>query len=238
MPLGVTPEEVLASKDSISHQASDRHSEVICPEDRKGKASRLSQSPALKDSCFQKQSRLLLSSPQVSTSTQTPEREQEIWEQSFCLTDNSSDADTSYLRNHHQQSSTIDSLAAYLTLTLDLDVDLDGWNHINNSVQRGSREHLLCRQQREIRWSAKETTRLVQLWERHSNNWALIKELDKDMPEPRLWNCTQVDLKDWMQNVKIGLMRRGDPVLDDYCQIHLGDWHLKSIAQEWLRQQE
>ncbi|EFW13185.1 conserved hypothetical protein [Coccidioides posadasii str. Silveira] len=68
------------------------------------------------------------------------------------------------------------------------------------------------------------------LWERHGNNWALIKELDKEMPKPRLWNHTQVDLKDQMQNVKIGLMRRGDPVPDNYCQIHLSDRHLKSIA--------
>ncbi|EAS30194.2 uncharacterized protein CIMG_13643 [Coccidioides immitis RS] len=224
---------------------SNRHSEVICQEDRKEKASRLSQSPVLEDSCFQKQSRPLLSSPQVSTPTQTPQRERETSEQFSCLTDNSSDADTGYSGNHHQQSSTIGSLAAYSTLASDLDVDLDGWDHINNSVQRGSREHLLHRQQREIRWpciqtrwSAEETTRLVQLWKRHSNNWALIKELDKDMPEPRLWNHTQVDLKDWMQNMKIGLMRRGNPVPDDYCQIRLGDRHLKSIARGRLRQQE
>ncbi|EFW13349.1 conserved hypothetical protein [Coccidioides posadasii str. Silveira] len=257
----VTPEEVLASKNSISHQES-RHSEMICQEDRKGKASRLSQSSVLENSCFEEQSSPLLSSPQVSTPTQTPHRERERQGQFSCLTDNSSDADTSYSRNHYQQSSTIGSLA-YLTLTSDLDADPDGWDHINNSVRRGSREHLLRRQQREIRcvekmverranhrsrhcrwpcirtrWSAEETARLVQLWERHGNNWALIKELDKEMPEPRLWNRTQVDLKDRMRNVKIGLMRRGDPVPDDYCQIRLSDRHLKSIARGRLRQQE
>ncbi|EFW15479.1 conserved hypothetical protein [Coccidioides posadasii str. Silveira] len=226
----VTPEEVLASKNSISHQES-RHSEIICQENRKEKASRLSQSSVLENSCFEKQSSPLLSSSQVSTPTQTPHRERERQRQFSCLTDNSSDADTSYSRNHYQQSSTIGSLA-YLTLTSDLDADLDGWDHINNSVQRGSREHLLCRQQREIRCVEK------MLWKRHGNNWALIKELDKEMPKPRLWNHTQVDLKDQMQNVKIGLMRRGDPVPDDYCQIHLSDRHLKSIARGRLRQQE
>jgi hypothetical protein len=56
-------------------------------------------------------------------------------------------------------------------------------------------------------WSATETDRLLDLWKRYGNNWAVIKEEDESMAPSVLGDRSIVDLKDKMRTVKVGLLR-------------------------------
>lgn len=61
-------------------------------------------------------------------------------------------------------------------------------------------------QQRQ-QWTWIETERLVDLWEKYGNQWALIKSKDAEMTTPLLQARTNVNLKDKMRNYKIDKLR-------------------------------
>lgn len=71
-----------------------------------------------------------------------------------------------------------------------------GWNASRPTQRRPRRP-----------WLATETDRLLDLWKRYGNNWAVIKEEDEHMAPSVLGDRSIVDLKDKMRTVKIGLLR-------------------------------